>query len=339
MTKVIYIRDPEFTDDCWQQYYDLMVELDRRYQTLFSTTSWQDFRKRLLSLAETEKHFHRFIVSEGRQILGWAGFQVQQPGTEHQLVQLDLDALFDEIPSEFARPVATEVIRLLQESGSGTAWSMATNERISAVFRNWGARQLSRVDRYRLHREQANHALMDKWLEEIPERNSRLQPHLWLTIPEEQIERFTELMTQFVHDMPKEVEDPIPFRASAEDIRRRERWRQQNNLYVYTYALLDRGEQLVAFSCAFINGDDPKQVYQALTGVVSEYRGRGLSKWLKVILFDKIGADFPRNESFITDMRAVNEPIQAVNARMGYMLESRGYEYEISRQQLTRYLK
>ena len=86
---------------------------------------------------------------------------------------------------------------------------------------------------------------------------------------------------------------------------------------------------MIGHSNASISGPHPKDVYQSLTGIASGHRGQGLSRWLKAALFKKVVEDFPTLESLTTDMRAVNEPIQKVNAQIGYELLSQGHEYRI----------
>jgi len=96
---------------------------------------------------------------------------------------------------------------------------------------------------------------------------------------------------------------------------------------------------MIGHSNAVIVEDDPSDVFQAMTGVNREYRGRGLSRWLKALLFFKVGADFPANKTMTTIMRAANAPIQKVNAEMGYVPLSSGHEFDLSADGLRRFLK
>lgn len=96
---------------------------------------------------------------------------------------------------------------------------------------------------------------------------------------------------------------------------------------------------MIGHSNALIAEADPSDAYQAVTGVNREYRGCGLSRWLKAALFFKVGEDFPANKTMTTVMRATNAPIQKVNAEMGYALQSSGYEFDVTAEGLRRYLR
>ena len=142
----------------------------------------------------------------------------------------------------------------------------------------------------------------------------------------------------YIREMPTERPTEKPFELTAAEVRRDREWRRQNNYHVYTYALFDAGGAMIGHTNAQINGGDPTDVYQAMTGVNEEYRGRGLSRWLKAALFFKVGEDFPANETMTTDMRAANAPIQKVNAEMGYVLQSSGHEFELTADGLRGFL-
>ncbi len=214
---------------------------------------------------------------------------------------------------------------------------MLPDRRTCALPELWGAEKLNRVDRYRLRRESANFDLMDQWLETLPLDNPDLRLAFWPEFPPERYGRVAELFNTFFREMPKEREEATSYEIDEGYLRRSAEWRAKNDGEQYVTGLIDESDELVAYSCSFFSSSDPRSAYQAMTGVVSERRGRGLSKWLKTALFLGIGRDFPNNEEMITDMRAANAPILAVNAAMGYELASEGGEYEVARSLLERF--
>jgi len=179
---------------------------------------------------------------------------------------------------------------------------------------------------------------MKQWLDTVPRANPDLRLEFFDSVPDEYLASHTSLFVQFIRDMPTEREQETPFYMDNEEAKRQAEWHRQNNIFLYTYALFDQDNNMVAHTNASIDSSDPKDVYQSMTGVERKYRGRGLSKWLKAALFIKVGEDFPENEMMTTDMRAVHKPIQKVNAQMGYVLESQGNEYVIDLESLHRFL-
>ncbi len=334
----LYLTDPAFDDVMWRRHFELMAELHRRHGASFTRTSWQDHKTRVLSLAEKEKTWRRFVVIDNDRMVGWGDNLIRHDGSPNRVGRLGVDAVYDAIPDEFARVVAREVKCSLLEFDCPRTYILTESQRISNVFRRYSARELNRIDLWVLKREKANVALMKQWSEEAPRANPALRLQFWDGLPEERLQRYVDLFKQFVDDMPKDGESGIPFGMTSEELGRNLEWRRRHNHHTYTVAALDESDEMVGFSTGFFAADDPTDAHQGMTGVDRAYRGRGLSKWLKAELFFMIGNDFPGNKTMSTEMRAANEAILAINARMGYELRSKGNEFEVSVECLTRYL-
>lgn len=337
--KFLDVSAPDFDDTRWQKYQELLSELNRRYQSPFSQTPPAELKQRNLSFLESMQNYHRFVISQSDQFVGWADFQVRNAGTPQQAARFHYDALYDDPPSALVVQLGAEIKRLLTDYGCSSTFLSAVDSRGSALARAWGARELSRISRYQLVRSDANSEVIESWLTELPMRNPELGLRIFRTMPEEYVEGFAKLLNQFMNDMPKERESEKPFHVDADELRRRWIWREKNDVRVYTAVLLDCKDQPVAFSYCSISLYDPTDAHQAMTGVERSYRGRDLSKWLKAVLFREVGRDFPDNKTMTTEMRAVNEPIQRVNRQMGYQQRSDGAEFEITRDGLTRTLQ
>jgi GNAT superfamily N-acetyltransferase len=197
---------------------------------------------------------------------------------------------------------------------------------------------LNILNRFQLERISAHKDLIDNWLQEFPTRYPSLRLEFHKVIPDKYLVRYAELFTQFLNEMPRERDRGRKYNISPEILRNLDEWRRKNDRFLYIFTLHDDRDNMIGFTNAMVAGHDPSNVYQAMTGVISEYRGKGLSKWLKAALFRKIGEDFPDNEFMTTDMRAVNYPIQKVNEQMGYKLISEGAEYNVSLDNLTQSL-
>ena len=338
MFSVKHIDDPSFTDDNWQGYYTLMELLHDKYRGRFARSNWQDFKRVHLEFIRNEECFRRFTVFDNDKITGWASLRVLNKGTLQQVAYFMCDAAYDEIPEGFSRAMAAELVRIMPQHDCKSAAFMALAERIARVGDVWGVEKLGQINRFRLYRDKANDALMEKWLQEIPAENPDLRIEFHEAVPEEYVEQYAETFTQFLNEMPAERRRSEPYHLSPASVRRQIEFRKTVNEFQCTYLLLDQDNRIVGHSNVAISGRDSTDAYQAMTGVIDKYRGRGLSKWLKAAIYRKIGERFPDNRMMTSDMRAVNKPIQAVNAQMGFVLESRGGEYEIGLERLRRFL-
>jgi len=339
MLRIIPIDSPEFTDRRWQKCQNLMSELRRKYNSFFPQTSWQDLKKQQLSVVQSIDYQHRYAVFDNSDAVGWVVIGGRDIGGEEPSLYSFMDARFDTIPLDFSKVVAAEAVKLLEKYDLPKLEYDSSTKRMSGVALHWNATQLNILNRYQLVRAEANHAEIENWLHTIPTDNSNLTLRFFTTIPDEYLERFVELFSLFLNQMPKEKKDSPRYNISLAEIREYDDWCRKHNRHQYTYAIHDDRDNMIAYTNGKIDGLDPTDVYQAMTGVLTEYRGRGLSKWLKAALFNKIGEDFPANKYMTTDMRAVNIPIQKVNARMGYQLIGEGAEYSVTLNNLKKLLK
>jgi hypothetical protein len=337
--KLLHITESSFADQHWQACYTLLETLHDRYDSRMAKIGWEQTRERSLSLATRDTNYRRFVVFDDGSAIGWADFRVLAPGAKGQCVSVQVEAADDPAPEEFERLVAAELLRLLETCGSKSAHIMAVTEQISAIARHWNGNELNRLTRFRLRRATANTPLMRSWLEEFPRENPDLRMDFFSPVPEEHLVAYTKLFVKYIREMPAERESAKPFEMTVEETRRDIEWRRKNKTHVYTYALFDAGGAMIGHSNAVITEDDPRDVYQAMTGLNREYRGRGLSHWLKAALFFKVGQDFPANETMTTVMRAANAPIQKVNAGMGYGLLSTGHEFDLPVDGLRKFLE
>jgi hypothetical protein len=262
-------------------------------------------------------------------VVGWADLRVEKAADGQPTSYMNFDLICEPLSDDFVRVTAAALAALMDRYGCREGHTLATAPRICSLAEALGGTRLNRIDRYRLLRSRANHALIRQWLIDFPQRFPELELLWFDTVPERHLDTYVQLCRQFIDEMPKEREDPTPWVVDAEMIRRQEATRKELNGHLYTVALLDEQQRMIGHSNGFISEEQPRDMYQAMTGIERAHRGRGLSRWLKAALFERIGKDFPENKAVITDMRAVNAPIQKVNAQMGYELLSQGHEYAL----------
>lgn len=336
---LLHIADAAFTDRHWQAYYALLELLHDRYRCRFARIGWERTKQQLLSLVQSDPYYHRFVVFEDHSGLGWGDFRLLAPGTASESVSVRIESAAAPPLSAFETLVAREFLRLLEPCQVHIANLMAETPHVSDMARRWNGHELNQLTRFQLDRATAQTERMTSWLTTIPQEHPELHLAFFSPIPEEYLEAHTELYVQWIRDMPTERPSATPFEFTIDDARRDIEWRRRNKIHVYTYALFDPDDTMIGHTNAVIAEADPGDAYQAMTGLNRDYRGRGLSRWLKAALFFKVGEDFPANKTMTTVMRAANAPIQKVNAEMGYTLVSSGHEYDLSADGLRRFLE
>lgn len=337
MYKVQSLFGSAATDDLWKDYYDLLQVLSREFGSDRVGGGWKRMRDRLESFRETNPTYDRWVVTDDSDPVAWANFRIHEDARGRNLGYIHMDSILDPVPEPVIRIVAETLKSKFAECESPLGYIMTASERISRVARAWGANEESVLYRYRLHRDDAKVELMREWLSTIPQRHPDIRIEFHDHIPDHLVERFCELYTRFIADMPSEKETEVEHSVSPEEWRRQAKWREKNKVQHYAYLMFNQDE-MIGFTNAAIYAWGAKDIYQAMTGVLPEYRGKELGRWMKAALYLKLTEDFPENETVTTDMRSANDPILRLNASMGYKLVAKGGEFALKPTDLDEYL-
>jgi len=335
---IIRIERDGLSDPQWQEYFALLTQLKDRFGSQALVDNWQGHKRRLTAtIEEYPDYFHSVLLEDGR-MAGWVSSRLRGRSSEGAVSFFKADANYERISEGFGRTAAGEVLWMLQAQRQSETTTMTDRGDVSDMIRMWGAQLLNRIDRYRLYRRKANHAEIRRWIAEGTANNPDLSVRFFEIIPDEYADRYCELYRQFVLDMPSERADETRIFFDLDALRANDRLRQRVNSRLITCALFDRDGLMIAHANCYLNADSPEDVYQAMTGVVPEYRGRGLAKWLKAAIFVKVGEEYPASKTFFSEMRAVNDPILAINREMGYESEGHGHELRVELSALRKFV-
>jgi GNAT superfamily N-acetyltransferase len=78
----------------------------------------------------------------------------------------------------------------------------------------------------------------------------------------------------------------------------------------------------------------PEFIEQGFTGVRADARGRGLGKWLKAAMLLHVRDIYPDLQTVITGNASSNEPMLAINKKMGFKEHRAGNDYQITLEKL-----
>lgn len=339
MYNMLFIHDREFTDRCWQKYFELLSLLHKKYKATLTPKNWQELKKRYLSLYNQFPEYRNMVVFENDRPIIWADLRVFSPGKPEKTLFLSFHGDFGVMPVEIEKAILKLYLDEMARYECSEAYTTLLNDHLQKYAVRWGAEELCRQDQYYLYRDKANHEVMRSWIDNISSANPNLRMELYDSIPDRIIPEFIRKLERNLREMPQEGRGGMPFNINEEEFKKQQDWHRQNNVVIYNYILFDDNDKIAGTTAVYINRNNLKTIHQLMTGVEKQYRRRGLAKWLKSRMFFKIGEDFPENEIIITEMRAVNDPILSINGRMGYVLERSGKEYKFKSKNLDKYYR
>lgn len=105
---------------------------------------------------------------------------------------------------------------------------------------------------------------------------------------------------------------------SVKGIKEREEGYKKKNHCFFHYLIFDESRKLIGMTFVEFDKKSPQKVIQNMTGVLKEYRRKGLSKWLKASMYLKLKKEIRDLEVLETAVHRKNIRMKNLNIQMGY---------------------
>ncbi|MHA1346597.1 MAG: GNAT family N-acetyltransferase [Candidatus Heimdallarchaeaceae archaeon] len=171
----------------------------------------------------------------------------------------------------------------------------------------------------RLYLTDVNWKRMREWVElgKIKALNTKIVT--FENVPKDTLDEFCMVYTQTENESPDyETGDYQALTVTPESRRHNEKMFKERG-YVWTTKITkEENGSISGLTEIFYNPEIPYMVDQELTGVLPEYRERGLGKWLKSAMAFYVKTNYPSVEFIQTGNATNNESMNAINKRMGF---------------------
>ncbi|MCI0478172.1 MAG: GNAT family N-acetyltransferase [Anaerolineales bacterium] len=217
-----------------------------------------------------------------------------------------------------------------------------TNERIpaGAVFlERIGAQQGLIGHMNQLKIAELNRALMQQWIARAQERAGDFEMGFWTgPYPEADLEAVAALL-RVMNTAPRENLEIEDFQVTPEQIREYERSMFLRGSSRWTaYVRETATGNFAGFTELVWNPNRAEILEQWGTGVFPEYRNRGLGRWLKAALLDKVLREHPEIKFVRTGNADSNAAMLKINSEMGFKPYLSEIAWQVDIEQVERYL-
>ncbi len=196
----------------------------------------------------------------------------------------------------------------------------------------FGLRNVLEDRRSRLRIADLDMDLMASWIERAPERASEYELlYLESPYPEEVLQKYCDLAF-IMNTAPRgdfEMEDWV---ITPEWWRDTEATNEARATDLHTYvAVHSPTGDFAGYTTIQTDRLQPEQAWQWDTGVHPEHRNKGLGRWLKAALVQKVLAEHPAVDRIDTWNAGSNRPMLAINVEMGFegILEAANWQGEV----------
>jgi hypothetical protein len=145
--------------------------------------------------------------------------------------------------------------------------------------------------------------------------------------------------TEILNQAPIDELDRGDIVFTPELWRKQEQRTKDTGITWITGMIQEKNGDISGMTDVFYEPKHAHMLYQALTGVQENYRGSGKGKWLKAAMLLKIREEYPEVKTVTTGNATSNEPMLAINERLGFKLYKEQHSYQIETEKVVDYLK
>lgn len=187
--------------------------------------------------------------------------------------------------------------------------------------KKFGGKLINENSENRVLLEEINWDLINKWKSEGKKKASMVILENFIIVPERDIVEICELETILESQMPTLDNEDGKWIDVYTPEKKRELERNRKEQGYINYTILSReynGTISGMTEIRYSRNDRPERINQGLTGVLEEYRGRGLGKWLKAEMLIYIENHIPEARFIVTGNAEHNAPMVSINERLGF---------------------
>lgn len=157
--------------------------------------------------------------------------------------------------------------------------------------------------------------------------------------PDEIIDEIVALYQEVANDQPRDQLELEDFNFTVEIMRQEEQFLFARGDHRWTMYLTDPSKQkVVGLTEVFWNPNREMILNQGFTGVYPKYRNKGLGRWLKAEMMQKILRERPQVEFVRTGNANSNAPMLKINVEMGFKPYISNTIWQVDTAQVENYL-
>ena len=295
--------------------------------------------KRLIASLKFEINACFEVVDKG-EMVGWLRTAVTRPGAPGYEENRDFFWCFGSVVEPYRRRgIASSwlpiVVELMDRFGCRVV-TFDSEEESGHAFMKWLGAPVKGVGaENRLRIAEVDWKMVRRWIEEGEKRNpqttlERYDDH----IPDSMLDDYAPQLAALLNTMPWDDLDHGPIVETAETLR--EYYRRMDAEDQQHYTVLTREPDGVISGITDIKFAPyrPKILEQLFTGVLPRARGRGIGKWIKAAMLERMHEIYPDAEWVATGNADSNGPMLAINHKLGFKRYRSGAEYQLGRDEL-----
>ncbi len=285
---------------------------------------------------------HWLVYTSDKEIVGWADNYISKEthpayDTNKHVAGCDTVILKEHRHNGLGTQLFRYHLKIVKKYNRTIIQAGTSEESGHNFLRKFGGKEAIQGSENRLQMNEVDWSLMQQWIDDGPERAKEVNLERFVDVSDSDIEEYCVIYTETMNQQPfGELEGRV---KETPDSRRQseERHRKRGGKWT-TLISREKNGRISGLTEVFYYPDKPSMLYQNLTGVKEEYRGKGLGKWLKATMLKWISEEYPDVKTIVTGNATTNAPMLSINQRMGFKEYKSGSEYKFQVEELEKLL-
>lgn len=187
----------------------------------------------------------------------------------------------------------------------------------------------------RLYLDNVDWQMIESWIKVGSKSNPEVNLECFYSAPDENLEEYCNLLSELDNEAPtleKEEDEKFTETYTPERYREFEHHLKERTYTMYSIRTVEADGNISGLTEIFYSEKNtPEEIKTGLTGVKSEYRGKGLGKWMKASMLKYIKENIPQAKYIVTGNADHNAPMLSINTRLGFKpyLQRKSYRFTI----------
>lgn len=183
-------------------------------------------------------------------------------------------------------------------------------------------------------------SLVDQWLAQGQKNSEEFELGVWEgSYPEDQLAEIAQLL-DLINQQPLGDLEIEEMHISPEQLRQIEKMDAARGNKRTTFYLMEKATgKFAGYTETIWNANRPEILRQDMTGVYPEYRGKGLGRWLKAAMLDRVMKEHPEIKYVRTQNADMNAAMLKINNELGFQPYNAITTWQIDIDKVLDYLK